>query len=67
VLIKNIAPAVTQKELHDLFSTKGEVASCKIEQYQDGTSRGFGYVQFATAAEAEKAIAELNSKDLNGK
>jgi RNA recognition motif-containing protein len=32
-----------------------------------GQSRGFGFVEMATAEEAQRAIAELNSKELDGR
>ena len=32
-----------------------------------GRSRGFGFVEMATAEEADKAIAQFNGKDLDGR
>jgi RNA recognition motif-containing protein len=34
---------------------------------QTGRSKGFGFVEMATAEEAQKAIAMLNGKDLDGR
>ncbi|HVC64949.1 MAG TPA: hypothetical protein VNF52_05675, partial [Candidatus Dormibacteraeota bacterium] len=32
-----------------------------------GQSRGFGFVEMATSEEAQRAISELNGKDLDGR
>lgn len=45
----------------------GNVDSCKIEHYPDGTSRGYGYVHFEKEEDAAKAIVELNDTELCGK
>jgi RNA recognition motif-containing protein len=33
-----------QKELSALFSPFGDIISCKLEVFNDGKSRNFGYV-----------------------
>jgi polyadenylate-binding protein len=43
-----------------MFQQYGKIGSCKLEIYGDGTSRGFGYVQFDSADDAKKAIEALN-------
>lgn len=45
-----------QKELSALFSPFGDIISCKLEVFNDGKSRNFGYVQFENKESAEKAI-----------
>ena len=56
-----------QKGLSDLFSKYGAIKSCKLEVFQDGLSRGFGYIQYETQESAEKAIVELNGSNQQGK
>jgi len=56
VVVKNLAKEITQKDLSDLFASFGAIKSCKLEVFETGESRGFGYVQFDTAANAQKAI-----------
>ena len=46
VFVKNLDPAVTQAVLSEAFAKFGTVRSCKIESFEDGKSRGFGYIQF---------------------
>jgi polyadenylate-binding protein len=56
-----------QKGLNDLFSKYGSIKSCKLEVFQDGESRGFGYIQFDTPENADLAIKELNNSTQLGK
>ncbi|XP_039030631.1 small RNA-binding protein 11, chloroplastic-like [Hibiscus syriacus] len=58
----------TEKGLSDAFSQHGQVVEAKIvmDRVSD-RSKGFGFVTYASKDEAEKAIAEMNGKDLNGR
>lgn len=67
VLFKNVAESVSQKQITELFAKYGKILSCKIDVYKDGTSRGFGYIQFEKKEEADAAIAALNHFEVNGK
>lgn len=53
--------------MSDLFSKYGTIKSCKLEVFQDGLSRCFGYIQFETPESAELAIKELNNSNQQGK
>lgn len=44
VLIRNLAAAVTQKDVFDLYQKFGEIQKCKLECFADGLSRGYAYV-----------------------
>lgn len=48
ILIKNVDRAVTQQQMYELFQSFGKIISCKLESYNDGSSRGFAYVQYET-------------------
>lgn len=67
VVVKNLAKDITQKDMSDLFSKYGAIKSCKLEVYESGDSRGFGYVQFDTPANAQKAIEALDGSEQHGK
>lgn len=68
VYVKNIDEKTTQQDLYELFSTTGgEVVSCKLELFKDGSSRGFGFVQFKEETHAEQAIEKLNGHKLHDK
>jgi RNA recognition motif-containing protein len=58
----------TDDSLRNFFATIGTVTSAKIITDKfSGRSRGFGFVEMSTDDEARKAIAELNSKTLDGR
>lgn len=68
LFVAGIPFAVKDQELQDFFAKVGQVASAKVitDRYS-GRSKGFGFVEMASEADAEKAIAELNSADFGGR
>lgn len=46
IIVRNLPKFMDQKGLMELFQQHGKIGSCKLEVFTDGTSRGFGYVQF---------------------
>lgn len=68
LFVGSLAWATTDQTLSDFFSTVGTVVSAKVmTDRATGRSRGFGFVEMATAEEAQRAIQELNEKDLDGR
>jgi RNA recognition motif-containing protein len=68
ILVGNLNPNVTEQDIRSLFETHGAVQRSKMMTDRwTGLSRGFGFIQMKTDAEAEKAIVVLNGTDLNGK
>ena len=63
--VGNLPFGVSEEDLKKLFSEAGTIQSVKIvvDSYS-GRSRGFGFVEMASNAEAEKAISLLNGKTL---
>lgn len=58
----------TEDGLKDLFSQVGTVDSATIIMDKfSGRSKGFGFVEMSTEEEAQKAIDELNGKELDGR
>ncbi len=58
----------TDSELRTFFEQAGNVESASvISDRFSGRSKGFGFVEMATAAEARTAIQELNGKVLDGR
>jgi len=58
----------TGDELRDAFAKAGEVATASIvTDRETGRSRGFGFVEMASDADAEAAIAMWNEKDFGGR
>ncbi len=58
----------TEDGLRTFFEQAGTVESASVITDRDsGRSRGFGFVEMATDAEAHKAIEDLNGKMLDGR
>lgn len=66
--VSNLMSHVTENDLKQLFSTYGQVSSVKViaDRYT-GVSRGFGFVTMPQQAEADKAIKELDGRNLEGR
>jgi RNA recognition motif-containing protein len=68
IYVGGLPYSTTEQELSDLFSAHGAVQSARIITDKfTGKSRGFGFVEMATADEAQKAIAALNATQLGGR
>ncbi|KAI5966259.1 PAB1 [Candida pseudojiufengensis] len=65
IYIKNLHPAIDNKDLHDTFSAFGRILSCKVATDDMGQSKCFGFVQFETGEAAEDAIKNVNGMLLN--
>ena len=68
-LIVNYLPqTMTQEEIRSLFSSIGEVESCKlIRDKVTGQSLGYGFVNYHSTEDASKAIQTLNGLRLQNK
>ncbi|HEU5324006.1 MAG TPA: RNA-binding protein, partial [Methylomirabilota bacterium] len=54
--------------LRDFFGQSGTVLSATVVTDQmSGQSRGFGFVEMSTSEEADKAVAQLNGRELDGR
>jgi RNA recognition motif-containing protein len=61
-------PSPSSDRLRDLFAQAGTVESATVVMDHDtGRSRGFGFVEMATAPEAEAAVAKFNGQDVDGR
>jgi RNA recognition motif-containing protein len=68
IYVGNFPRVTSEEELRAAFEAYGEVASVAIIKDKfSGESRGFGFVEMPDQAAAQKAIAELNGKDLGGR
>lgn len=68
IFVGNLASTVKEEELRSLFSQHGKVDSVKIiRDMFTQTSKGFGFIEMPGKAEAQKALDELNTYELNGK
>ena len=66
--VGNLSYDVTENELSDLFSSKGEVVSAKIIiDRHSNRSKGFGFVEMSSKEESDSVIQEFNGYDLKGR
>ncbi|XP_034016175.1 polyadenylate-binding protein 1A-like isoform X2 [Thalassophryne amazonica] len=64
VYIKNFGDDMDDEKLRELF---GNAMSIRVMTDDNGKSRGFGFVSFEKHEDAQKAVDEMNGKELNGK
>uniref|UniRef100_A0A8C5A3F1 Polyadenylate-binding protein n=1 Tax=Gadus morhua TaxID=8049 RepID=A0A8C5A3F1_GADMO len=67
VYIKNFGEEYTDEKLKELFSKFGKTLSVRVMKDERGRSRGFGFVNYGNHMDAQKAVEEMNGKDLTGK
>lgn len=66
--VGNLAWAVTDQDLRDLFAEAGNVETAQvIVDRETNRSRGFGFVEMATDEAADAAVKKFNGKDLKGR
>ena len=66
--VGNLPFSVTEQSLQATFSQHGTVESVNLITDRDtGQSKGFGFVEMRTDAEANAAINELNGTELEGR
>lgn len=66
--VGNLPFSMTDADLQALFAQAGTVTSAQVIKDRDsGRSKGFGFVEMASAEEAQKAITMFNGKENNGR
>jgi RNA recognition motif-containing protein len=68
IYVGNLPYSIDDAALRHNFAEYGEVASAKVMMDRDtGRSKGFGFVEMGSAAEAEAAIGGLNGMSVGGR
>jgi len=68
IFVGNLSFDTTSAELEALFAEIGHCQSASvITDRATGRSRGFGFVEMSSSAEAQEAIATLNGRELQGR
>ncbi|XP_073019998.1 uncharacterized protein [Primulina eburnea] len=67
LFVGNLSYSIEQADVENFFKNAGEIVEVRFSMFPDNSFRGFGHVEFATAAEAEKALREMNGKELLGR
>jgi cold-inducible RNA-binding protein len=68
LFVGNLSYQTMEQDLQDFFSQAGNVTSVNLmfDKFT-GKSRGFAFVEMASAEEANKAVEMFNGKDLQGR
>uniref|UniRef100_A0A3P9Q897 Polyadenylate-binding protein n=1 Tax=Poecilia reticulata TaxID=8081 RepID=A0A3P9Q897_POERE len=67
VYIKNFGEDMDDEKLKELFSKYGPALSIRVMTDESGKSKGFGFVSFERHEDAQKAVDDMNGKELNGR
>jgi RNA recognition motif-containing protein len=68
LFVGNLSWGVDDAQLKDFFSSIGTVVEAVvIKDRIKNRSKGFGFVKMSTPEEAQRAIDELNGKELDGR
>ncbi|MBL0269997.1 MAG: RNA-binding protein [Chitinophagaceae bacterium] len=66
--VSNLGYQTSEDDLRQLFEAFGQVSSAKvITDRETGKSRGFGFVEMPSGAEANEAMSKLNGKEVEGR
>ena len=68
IFVGNLSFGATEGSVRSLFEAYGAVDRVSIVTDRDtGQARGFGFVEMSVNADADRAISELNGRDLDGR
>ncbi|PPD93197.1 hypothetical protein GOBAR_DD09901 [Gossypium barbadense] len=65
--VKNLDPDINEEVLQEKFSEFGKIACLVVARDENGTSRGFGFVNFECPEDAKKAMESMNGSQLGSK
>ena len=68
IFVGNLSFGATEDSVRSLFEAYGAVERVSIITDRDtGQARGFGFVEMSSNSDADRAIAELNGRELDGR
>lgn len=68
VYVGNLPFSTTNEKLKEVFSKFGEITEATVIVNKfSGRSKGFGFVTFTNDADADKAMAEMHDKEMDGR
>ena len=68
IYVGNLPYSASDYQLNTMFSEYGSVDSARVIMDRDsGRSKGFGFVEMSSDADAKAAIEALNGQDLDGR
>lgn len=68
LFIGSLPWSISSDKLREIFAQAGEVVDATVvTDRESGRSRGFGFVEFANAEDAQNAIKMFNEKEVEGR
>ncbi len=68
IYVGNLSYEATEEELQQTFAEFGSVVSANIIKDRDsGRSKGFAFIEMENQEDGEKAIQELDGKEVGGR
>jgi len=68
IFVGNLSFGATEDAIRSMFEAYGTVDRVSVVTDRDtGQARGFGFVEMSNNAEGDRAIAELNGRELDGR
>ena len=68
LFIGGLSFSTSNERLREVFAETGTVESASVvTDRETGRSRGFGFVEMATTAEADAAVKKLNGQEVDGR
>jgi len=68
LFVGNLSYQTGENDIQDYFAQVGAIKSVNLMMDKvTGKSRGFAFVEFSTAEEAQKAIEQFHNKDFQGR
>ena len=68
LFVGGLAFSTSSERLREVFAAVGSVeTSSVVTDRSTGQSRGFGFVEMATAEDAQKAVSRLNGQEVDGR
>jgi cold-inducible RNA-binding protein len=68
IFVGNLSFGATEDAVRTMFEAYGAIDRVSIVTDRDtGQARGFGFVEMTNNAEGDRAIAELNGRELDGR
>ena len=67
VFVKNLDESVEDEQLEKLFAPFGTILSAVIQKDEQGDSQGFGFINYSSHEEAQRAVDAMNGKNISGK
>jgi cold-inducible RNA-binding protein len=68
IFVGNLSFGATEDAVRSMFAAYGSVDRVNVVTDRDtGQARGFAFVEMSNAAEADRAIADLNGRELDGR